>query len=112
MAAHDLSMPLGGLKACRQRRNLPVSSEYFYPHRAQGTYAEPHKPSTKWHTVQHRLCGTVARGSNGPKKQDHIRTVKPGLAVKTDLATIKLSIIPFVFVQNYLLLLEDVKLTS
>lgn len=54
---------------------------YFYPHPAQGTYADPYKPSTKWHTAQQRHCVTVARGGSGPKKQVLIRNVKLGLSL-------------------------------
>jgi hypothetical protein len=72
---------LGGLKAWRQAWSLPVPSEYFYLDPAQGTYAGPYKPPTKWHTAQQRHCGPVVCGGKGPKTLDLIRNVKPGLAV-------------------------------
>ena len=57
------------------------TSEYFFPDPAQGTYADPHKPSTKHHTAQQEHSGTVALGSNEPKRHNIIRNVKPGMAI-------------------------------
>ena len=65
------------------------SSEYFCPDPAQGTYADPHKPSTKRHTAQQEHYGTVALGSNEPKNQHLIRSVKQGLAIEADPAKLK-----------------------
>ena len=60
---------------------VSISTHSLCMEPVHGTCADPYKPSTKWHTAQQRHCGTVARGRNGPKKQDLIRNVKPGLAV-------------------------------
>jgi len=37
-----------------------MPSGYFYPFPAQGTYADPYKPSTKWHTARQKNYGTVS----------------------------------------------------
>jgi hypothetical protein len=66
LACHS-GAALGRFKAWRQTWNLSVPTEYFYLRPAQGAYADPHKPSTKWHIAQQRHCGTVARGGRATR---------------------------------------------
>lgn len=61
--------------------DLSMPTEYFYLRPALGTYADPRKPTAKWHIAQQKYCGTVARGGSGPRKQGLVRNVKPELAV-------------------------------
>lgn len=66
-------------------------SEYSYPFPAQRTYADLYKPSTKWHTVWQKHCGTVVCSGKGPMKPDLIRTVKTELAGSANPARNKTS---------------------
>ena len=57
-----------------------MPSESFCQFPAQRSYAGPSRPATMLHIAQQRQCVIVAGGASGPRQQDLLRNVKPGMA--------------------------------